>query len=131
MTHRAGSLLGHALLIGAFALHALVVVLFHFRWDKLAMATVFPVWIYAIAALGMLLIARFLIRTRWIAAAAMVWLITLPFLADEATCIKNLPMGYHPESTTGVAEISPYALRLITINARNSNTECLSQVATW
>ncbi len=131
MFHRLGKTIGYLLLISAFAMHALVVVLFHFRWDKLAMATVFPVWLYAIVALGLLIVARFFIKTRWIPAVAVVWLITLPFLADETTGLKNMALGYRPVITTEVTELSPNALRIITINAKYGGPQQTSEIAAW
>lgn len=131
MLHRLGKTIGYLLLIGAFAMHSLVVVLFQFRWDKLAMATVFPVWLYAIVALGMLVIARFLVKTRWIPAIAVAWLVTLPFLADEATGLKNLALGYRPVKNTEATDLSPNALRIVTINAKNSGFESTSEIAAW
>jgi len=131
MLHRLGKSIGYLLLISAFAIHALVVVLFHFRWDKLAMATVFPVWLYAIAAFGILIAARFFIKTRWIPAVAIVWLITLPFLADEATGLRNLALGYRPVKNTEVTDLSPNALRIITINAKSGSSQQASEIAAW
>lgn len=131
MLHGLGKSIGYLLLIGTFALHALVVVLFHFRWDKLALATLFPVWLYALAAFALLIVARFLIKTRWIPALALVWLITLPFLADETAGLKNLALGYRPEKSTPASDISPHALRIITINARYGSPEQCRDIATW
>lgn len=131
MLHRLGKSIGYLLLFSAFAMHATVVVLFHFRWDKLAMVTVFPVWLYAIAAIGFLVVARFFIKTRWIPAIAAVWLITLPFLADEATGLKNMALGYRPMIYTEASDISPNALRIITINSKYGGPQQAADIAAW
>ncbi|QQL44219.1 endonuclease/exonuclease/phosphatase family protein [Sulfuriroseicoccus oceanibius] len=120
------------LTLGAFLLHGVTLLLFHFRWDKLALATVIPVWVYVLTALAMLAIAALINRNRWTAIVAVIWLASVPFLVDESRGVLRAVTGSErPAAERTVTTESPAPLRLVSLNCQARNTAAARQVAQW
>lgn len=119
-----------ALTIGAFLLHGVTLLLFHFRWDKLAMATVFPVWLYALVAFAMLGVALFIKRSLLTWLVAGIWLVTLPFIADETHGLIRAATGAQRPQPTAKSN-QDQSLRIISLNCKARGLAAAHQVTDW
>ena len=82
---------GLALPLAALLLHFLVIACFARKWDKVAVVTVIPFWVWGLAGLIFALAGWIIGRQRFGAFVTLVWLVTLLVGSDETKGLRSNP----------------------------------------
>lgn len=105
----------------AFALSAVlcvaVVVVYAYRADACAAATVFPIWVWVLAGLAFVAFARREVGRRWCVFAALAWCAVMLAFADHPTSILRFS-----------GDVEPKTLRIVSLNCASSR-RALREVA--
>ncbi len=113
----------------ALVLHAIVMVAHAGRWDKAAALTVFPLWFWGLAGLGLAGFSWLWCRGRLALCVAAAWIITVLVCADEVRPLlrftKSRPLPGAPADEAGRK-----VLRVVSLNCRHSS-DAAAEVIRW
>ena len=118
------------LLGGSLALHAMVVLSFVFRWDKAALVTVVPFFVWCGMGLSLAVVSAFFQPTLLFRVLGVVWLGTLVLGADERHGLLRF-RSQVPQPHPPVAGASGQPLRFATLNCHYFGQEGMDTVTSW
>jgi endonuclease/exonuclease/phosphatase (EEP) superfamily protein YafD len=117
---------GRLATIGSVLLAAFTAACYELRNDQVAAVTVFPHWSWAIVGIGLAAFGARILRKRWLAWVAVVWLVFLVAFADHPTSFFR--RDRRPDAKWSEARREGRAVRVVSLNCAGS-TAAAAEVA--